>query len=785
MSVPSVRRSSSADVLSDENWFHGRLSREQSEVVLRTAGFREGLFLVRESSVPRDFVLSVVHNNVVLHYQIMKRKTEDDALFSLGEDKKIIQGLDAFIEYYRHGKKTGLQHALGDHVPGSLAPPESRLHGTENLLHRACKMGELTVVSELLSMGYRNIDAKNHDSQTAIHIASYYGHWELLECLVKHRAKVNITDTEGYSPLGFAAINNHPQCVRLLLERAGANPTMRNEQTGWVPLHEAANKGHIDCVATLLEFHAPSKPRTSKNETPADLARAGGHPEVAALIDKYPPVFPETASTQWYHPNIDRKTAVALMKESCNKNGTFLIRNSSKKLKFYVLSMLFTRGNDLKGHHFEIEKQGIYFFIDEGPYMMSLEQLVQHYSRFSDGLPCSLRYPVKPVEVQLSTDTLPRDFLSISHSRTSSTISSALLPSPMVPDKSPQMLQEMAMLSVQNNIHPNLPPRVPQRGPSSSTVLPSNLKPMDPRQCYENNDTLRRVRHSKDNVPLESIKLTQVIGEGEFGSVFKGSYMTDAGVVKDVAIKALSDETIEPGQSEDFLREAKVMMDLDHQCVVQLLGISHGPPVLMILELVPLGSLLSYLEDNPKDVSAEFEIPLWASQIACGMTYLQSKKFVHRDLAARNILLSSKYQTKISDFGLSRVIGEKDYYRASKGGRWPVKWYAPECINYGTFTHASDVWSYGIVLWEMFSYGKQPYEGKTGVKTLEYLEAGNRLAMPEKATNDDYGIMLQCWQHKPEERPSFEDLFKYFSDNPEYLNLTELLKTQDFQQLGM
>ena len=87
---------------------------------------------------------------------------------------------------------------------------------------------------------------------------------------------------------------------------------------------------------------------------------------------------------------------------------------------------------------------------------------------------------------------------------------------------------------------------------------------MDPRQCYENNDTLRRVRHSKDNVPLESIKLTQVIGEGEFGSVFKGSYMTDAGVVKDVAIKALSDETIEPGQSEDFLREAKVMMDLDH-----------------------------------------------------------------------------------------------------------------------------------------------------------------------------------------------------------------------------
>lgn len=264
-------------------------------------------------------------------------------------------------------------------------------------------------------------------------------------------------------------------------------------------------------------------------------------------------MFHDTASTQWYHPNIDRKEALKLMKEETGyKDGTFLIRNSSKKLKFYVLSMIWNG----KGHHFEIEKQGIYFFIDEGPYMMSLEQLVQHYSRFSDGLPCPLLYPVKPPEVSRSLDTLPRDFLSsISHSRTSSTLSS-ILPSPMVPDKSPQLQHELAMLSQQS--HPSVPPRVPVRGPSSTNVMPSNLRPMDPRQSYENNDTLRRVRHSKDNVPLESIKLTLVIGEGEFGSVYKGSYMTDGGVVKDVAIKALSSDSVEPGQSEEFLKEAKV-----------------------------------------------------------------------------------------------------------------------------------------------------------------------------------------------------------------------------------
>ena len=740
---------------------------------------------MRESqSCPQDFVLSVVHNNAVIHYQI-RRRMGDDAMFSLGADDKIIQGLDALIEYYRRSTRSGLQHTLSDHVPGATAPPESRLHGSENLLHRACAMGDVTVVTELLAVGYRNISAKNHVSQTAAHIAAYHGHTEVLRALVRHRAKFNITDTDGYSPLMYAARENRLEALKVLLEEAGANPTMRNENTGWVALHEAASRGHIDSVAAILEAGAPSRPRTHNNLTPADLARAGGHPEVGHLIDKYPPAFHDTASTQWYHPNIDRKTALAMMKEAGNQDGTFLIRNSSKKLKFYVLSMIWKN----KGNHFEIEKQGIYFFVDEGPYMTSLEQLVQHYSRFSDGLPCPLRYPVRPREVSLSLDSIHRDFLSISHSRTSSTLCSSTeatgLPSPMIPDKSPQIQQEMALMSFEDRGQPTVPPRIPVRGPSSSNVMPSNLKSLDPRQSYENNDTLRRVRHSKDNVPIESIKLTQVIGEGEFGSVYKGNYMTDSGVMKDVAIKALSSETIEPSQSEEFLREAKVMMDLDHQCVVQLLGISHGPPVLMILELVPLGSILSYLEDNPKDVSVEFEIPLWASQIACGMMYLQSKKFVHRDLAARNILLSSKYQTKISDFGLSRVMGEKDYYRASAGGRWPVKWYAPECINFGTFSHASDVWSYGVVLWEMFSYGRQPYEGMTGIKTLEYLEAENRLAKPEKAGNDDYGIMLECWEYRAEDRPSFEYLFKYFSDNPEYLNLTELLKTQDLQELGM
>jgi len=805
MSVTS-RRSTPENGLK-ENWFHGTVGRQDAERILKDAGFSEGLFLVRESTSSKgDFVLSVVHGKDVIHYQIRRRG--EDALFSLSAEEKVIHGLDEMIHFYQFEKKSGLQHRLTDFVPGNLAPPETRLHGTENLLHRASTEGNFIVVSELLASGYRNLAAKNHDSQTAMHLASFYGHRDILEQLLKYGAKVNLSDTEGYTPLHYACQADRPYSVRTLLEKGGANPTIRNELTQWVPLHEAAWKGNLECISVLLEFSAPTKPRTPKNETPADLARAAGHQEVAVFLDKYPITFPESDIIDWYHPNVDRKTALMLLNDAGGRNGTFLIRNSSKKIRFFVLSMIW-KG---KGHHFEIEKQGIFFFIDEGPYMMSLEHLVQHYSKFSDGLPCQLSFPVKPREVSASLDvstTSEESGVFLGHSRTSSSSSfnptpparfNSKLAAPLIPTKSKlaefngnKIWSETPTLRMEDKVKQDkdnsshsilsVPPRVPDRGAPS--IAPMSPKPVDKRKLYENNETLRRVRHSKDNVPLESIKLNLIIGEGEFGSVYKGSYMTEAGVVKDVAIKALSNESIEPGQSEEFLSEAKVMMDLNHHCIVQLLGISHGPPVLMILELVPLGSVLSYLEEQPDSVTTDMEIPLWASQIACGMLYLQSKKFVHRDLAARNILLSSKYQTKISDFGLSRVVGEKNYYRASKGGRWPVKWYAPECINYGTFSHASDVWSYGVVLWEMYSYGKQPYKDKTGAQTVEYIESQHRLPQPEKATDDVYDIMLQCWAYKPADRPAFMDLFEAFSNSPEYMNLTELLKTQDLQQLGM
>lgn len=158
------------------------------------------------------------------------------------------------------------------------------------------------------------------------------------------------------------------------------------------------------------------------------------------------------------------------------------------------------------------------------------------------------------------------------------------------------------------------------------------------------------------------------------------------------------------------------------------------------------------------------------------MDYLESKHFVHRDLAARNILLASRHQAKISDFGLSRALAaDNNYYQASQGGKWPIKWYAPESFNYGTFSHASDVWSFGVTLWEMFSFGLVPFGEMKGVDVIKLIEAGERLTIPEQCPENVFRCMESCWNYRPRERPTFRYLTQFFANDPDYQNVLELI----------
>ena len=180
----------------DTSWFHGKKSRQEAEEILKNHGLEEGLFLVRNSSSCQgDFVLSVVVKNEIIHYQIQRR--QKDALFSLSEETKVIHGLDELIFYYQNQPQSGLQHSLNNFVPGDDCPNSVKLHGAENLLHRATKAGNFIVVEELLKCGDRDIAAKDHDGMCALHLAAFFGYTDIVELLIQYGANVDVTNSSG------------------------------------------------------------------------------------------------------------------------------------------------------------------------------------------------------------------------------------------------------------------------------------------------------------------------------------------------------------------------------------------------------------------------------------------------------------------------------------------------------------------------------------------------------------------------------------------------------------
>ncbi|ESO94607.1 hypothetical protein LOTGIDRAFT_118204 [Lottia gigantea] len=236
------------------------------------------------------------------------------------------------------------------------------------------------------------------------------------------------------------------------------------------------------------------------------------------------------------------------------------------------------------------------------------------------------------------------------------------------------------------------------------------------------------------------------LGSGQFGFVYKGLCRLGGKEIP-VAIKKLKNEELVPGVEPELYREAKVMQELENKNIVQMIGICKSDGIMLVLEIAPLGPLNKFLPKN-KDMT-DAEITRLVLQVARGMAYLESKKFVHRDLAARNVLLVSKKFAKISDFGMSKALSrDSNYYEAENAGKWPLKWYALECILYWKFDSRSDVWSFGVTMWEAFSYGGKPYSGMKSQEILEFLQKNERLSKPDKCPDEAYKIMKECWQEK-------------------------------------
>ncbi|XP_032875810.1 focal adhesion kinase 1 isoform X32 [Amblyraja radiata] len=261
-------------------------------------------------------------------------------------------------------------------------------------------------------------------------------------------------------------------------------------------------------------------------------------------------------------------------------------------------------------------------------------------------------------------------------------------------------------------------------------------------------------------IQRERIELGRCIGEGQFGDVHQGIYMTPENSAMAVAIKTCKNCTSDSVR-EKFLQEALTMRQFDHPHIVKLIGVITENPVWIIMELCTFGELRSYLQVRKYNLDLASLI-LYAYQLSTALSYLESKRFVHRDIAARNVLVSSLDCVKLGDFGLSRYMEDSTYYKASKG-KLPIKWMAPESINFRRFTSASDVWMFGVCMWEILMYGVKPFQGVKNNDVIGRIENGERLPMPPNCPPTLYSLMTKCWAYDPSRRPRFNELKQQLS----------------------
>ncbi|CAH2981716.1 unnamed protein product [Chilo suppressalis] len=251
----------------------------------------------------------------------------------------------------------------------------------------------------------------------------------------------------------------------------------------------------------------------------------------------------------------------------------------------------------------------------------------------------------------------------------------------------------------------------------------------------------------------DDVLLLDKIGRGNFGDVYKARLKTTG---QEVAVKtcrvALPEE-----QKRTFLQEGRILKQYQHPNIVRLIGIAvQKQPIMIVMELVSGGSLLTFLRTRASTLSSRSLLAM-CRDAAGGMRYLESKNCIHRDLAARNCLVGDDNIVKISDFGMSR---EEEEYIVSGGMKQiPIKWTAPEALNFGKYTSLCDVWSYGVLMWEIFSKGDTPYAGMSNSRAREKIDTGYRMPAPEGCAEDVYALMLRCWEYEPEKRPHFHQIY--------------------------
>lgn len=287
-----------------------------------------------------------------------------------------------------------------------------------------------------------------------------------------------------------------------------------------------------------------------------------------------------------------------------------------------------------------------------------------------------------------------------------------------------------------------------------------DAEPLRPSNVSPNLTQLRVIKE-------QELQRGALMGSGAFGRVYKGVWRREHTKFP-VAIKVLVGNGSDYHATKEFLDEAYVMASLNHPNLLKLLGLCMSSHMMLVTQLMPLGSLLEYVKTH-KDQIGSKALLSWSKQIAEGMAHLEKNNFVHRDLAARNVLVQGPSLVKITDFGLAKLLDSDSKEYKSDGGKMAIKWLALECIAHRLFSTKSDVWAYGVTIWELLKFGARPFEDVAARDMLEHLESGGRLDHPEGCSLEVYFTLLSCWSIAADARPTFKqlvDTFKAYAEDP-------------------
>uniref|UniRef100_UPI0037E902DD tyrosine-protein kinase SYK isoform X2 n=1 Tax=Semicossyphus pulcher TaxID=241346 RepID=UPI0037E902DD len=465
-----------------------------------------------------------------------------------------------------------------------------------------------------------------------------------------------------------------------------------------------------------------------------------------AIISQRPQLEKLIATTAhermpWFHGSITREDSEPRLQRGSRVNGKFLIRQRDQNGS-YALCLL----HEGQVMHYRVDRDRAgKLSIPDGKKFDTLWQLVEHYSYKPDGLLRVLTDPCPRPDGD--TGLIGRPLLPLDHPTLNSALQSAAgifsrLKTVPIPGRKKSRSSRHSTTDNLNPYEINVPNNI-----AAIKAMPMNTEVYE--SPYADPDELRSSTVDRNHLMLEDGEL----GSGNFGTVMKGIYRMRK-TQKPVAVKILKNDDNNPAVREEMLREANVMQQLDNPYIVRMIGICEAENLMLVMELAELGPLNKFLQKN-KQTNIK-NITELVHQVSMGMKYLEEHNFVHRDLAARNVLLVTQHYAKISDFGLSKAIAEEqNYYKAKAHGKWPVKWYAPECINYFKFSSKSDVWSFGVLMWEAFSHGQKPYKGMRGNDVLQMIESGQRMDSPLNCPQEIFDIMKTCWTYKADERPGF------------------------------